>query len=151
MLTRACLYRLKTQKGSPSMTTRVKKIMVIGAGQMGSGIAQVAAQSGLTVVLNDIKPEFTDRGLTTIRNSLSRFVQKGKLPEDEMTAILGRIIPSNSLEDGKDCDMAIEAATENMQIKLDIFRQLDEILPAHAILASNTSSLPITEIAAVTK
>jgi 3-hydroxybutyryl-CoA dehydrogenase len=133
------------------MANRIKKIMVIGAGQMGNGIAQVAALSGLSVVLNDIRLEFAEKGLKNIENSLSKFVQKGKLSEQDMNDTLGRITLSTNLEDAKDADMAIEAATENMEIKLGIFRKLDEILPSHAILASNTSSLPITEIGAVTK
>ncbi len=118
---------------------------------MGNGIAQVAAQAGLEVVLNDIKQEFVERGFSNIRKNLLRNVEKGRLSGDAMESVLGHITLSTSLQDGHDCDMAIEAATENMEIKLNIFRQLDEILPAHAILASNTSSLPITEIAAVTK
>lgn len=129
----------------------VKKIMVIGAGQMGGGIAQVAAQAGISVVLNDIKEEFVQRGLGIITKNLERTVAKGKLSEEDKSAILGRIIPSTSLNDAKDVDLVIEAAVENMSIKTQIFKQLDEICPPHTILASNTSSLPITEIAAVTK
>lgn len=118
---------------------------------MGSGIAQVAAQAGLQVVLNDIKEEFVQRGLGVITKNLTRDVQKGRKTQDEMDAILSRIQPSTSLEDAKDVDFVVEAAVENMEIKTKIFQQLDEIAPAHAILASNTSSLPITEVAAVTK
>lgn len=128
----------------------VKKIMVVGAGQMGGGIAQVAAQAGITVVLNDIKPEFVDRGLGIITKNLERSVAKGKLAEEVKNAIIGRIIKSTSLEDASDVDVVIEAAIENMAIKAEIFKTLDKVTPAHAILASNTSSLPITEIAAVT-
>lgn len=127
------------------------KILVIGAGQMGGGIAQVAAQAGINVVLNDIKEEFVQRGLGVITKNLERNVAKGRLTEEEKSAILGRIKPSISLNDGSDVDLVIEAAVENMSIKAQIFKQLDEICPAHTILASNTSSLPITEIAAVTK
>ncbi|MFZ3171473.1 MAG: 3-hydroxybutyryl-CoA dehydrogenase [Carboxydocellales bacterium] len=129
----------------------VKKIMVIGAGQMGGGIAQVAAQAGISVVLNDIKEEFVQRGLGIITKNLERNVAKGKLSEEDKSAILGRITPSTSLNDAKDVDFVIEAAVENMSIKAQIFKQLDEICPPHTILATNTSSLPITEIAAVTK
>ncbi len=129
----------------------IKKIMVIGAGQMGSGIAQVAAIAGCEVVLNDIKDEFVQRGLGIIDKNLSRNVSKGRLDEAGKTAILGRIKPSVALTDAADVDLVIEAAIENMEIKGKIFRDLDSITPAHAILASNTSSLPITEIAAVTK
>lgn len=129
----------------------VKKFMVVGAGQMGSGIAQVAAQAGLQVVLNDIKEEFVQRGIGVITKNLTRDVEKGRKSQEEKEAILSRIQPSTSLEDAKDVDFVVEAAVENMEIKSQVFKQLDKIAPAHAILASNTSSLPITEIAAVTK
>ncbi len=132
------------------MISEIQKIMVVGSGQMGSGIAQVAAQSGLSVILNDVCEEYAVKGLQTITKSLSRFVQKEKLSEQDKETIIGRISLSTQLDDASTCDMAIEAATENMEIKLNIFRKLDAILPKHAILASNTSSLPITEIAAVT-
>ncbi|MBN6187110.1 3-hydroxybutyryl-CoA dehydrogenase [Aneurinibacillus sp. BA2021] len=128
----------------------VKKFMVIGAGQMGSGIAQVAAQAGLEVVLHDIKEEFVQRGLGVITKNLTRDVEKGRKTEEEKQAVLSRITPSTDLANAKDVDFVVEAAVENMAIKSEIFKQLDEIAPPHAILASNTSSLPITEIAAVT-
>ncbi|MFZ5591388.1 MAG: 3-hydroxybutyryl-CoA dehydrogenase [Bacillota bacterium] len=129
----------------------IKKIMVVGAGQMGSGIAQVAAAAGFAVVLNDIKDEFVQRGLGIINKNLSRDVQKGRLDEGQKAEILARLTPSTSLSDAADCDLVIEAAIENMDIKSKIFKDLDQICPAHTILATNTSSLPITEIAAVTK
>lgn len=129
----------------------VKKIMVIGAGQMGSGIAQVAAVAGCEVILNDIKDEFVNRGLGTIQKNLDRNVSKGRLDAVEKDAILNRLTPSTSLQDARDVDLVIEAAVENMEIKSKIFKDLDEITPEHTILATNTSSLPITEIAAVTK
>jgi len=129
---------------------QVKKVMVVGAGQMGSGIAQVSAVAGLEVVLNDIKDEFVQRGLGNIEKNLGRDVSKGRLDEAGKEAILKRIQPSTSLQDAGDVDIVIEAAVENMEIKSKIFRELDSITPAHAILATNTSSLPITEIAAVT-
>lgn len=132
------------------MAKRIQKLMVIGSGQMGNGIAQVAAQAGLDVLMNDVKQEFAERGLATIAKNLSRNVEKGRMTEEEKSAVLARISLSTSLDDAKDVDMAIEAATENMEIKMNIFRQLDAIAPAGALLASNTSSLPITEIAAVT-
>jgi len=129
----------------------IKKVMVIGAGQMGSGIAQVAAAAGYEVVLNDIKDEFVQRGLGIIEKNLGRDVAKGRLEESAKAAMLGRIKPSIVLKDAAEVDIVIEAAVENMEIKGNIFRELDNIAPAHAILATNTSSLPITEIAAVTK
>ena len=128
----------------------IKKVMVIGAGQMGGGIAQVCAQAGFDVKLNDIKEESYQKGLAVITKNLSRNVEKGRMTEDEKTAVLGRITKSLDLQDAADVDIIIEAAVENMDIKRSIFAQLDEIAPAHAILASNTSSLPITEIAAAT-
>ncbi|MEY9974565.1 3-hydroxybutyryl-CoA dehydrogenase [Lysinibacillus sp. RC46] len=128
----------------------IQKVMVIGAGQMGSGIAQVCAQAGYDVKLNDMKQEFFERGLGVITKNLTRDVEKGRKTEDEKAAILGRINMSLDLEDASDVDIIIEAAVENMEVKQSIFKQIDQIAPAHAILATNTSSLPITEIAAVT-
>ncbi|SEN46452.1 3-hydroxybutyryl-CoA dehydrogenase [Mesobacillus persicus] len=128
----------------------MERIMVIGAGQMGSGIAQVCAQAGYEVTLNDLKAEFVERGLGVIKKNLSRQVDKGKMTAEELDKVLGRITASNDLQDAKSVDLVIEAAVENMDIKTKIFAQLDEIAPEHTILASNTSSLPITEIAAAT-
>jgi len=130
---------------------KVEKVMVIGAGQMGSGIAQVCAQAGYEVLMNDLKDEFVQRGLAVITKNLSRQVEKGRLTEGEKSEILSRLKPSTNLADASDVDLCIEAAVENMAIKTDIFKQLDEITKDHVILASNTSSLPITEIAAATK
>ncbi|MBN6885009.1 3-hydroxybutyryl-CoA dehydrogenase [Cytobacillus horneckiae] len=129
---------------------KVKKVMVIGAGQMGSGIAQVCAQAGYSVYMNDIKQEFVERGLGVIKKNLSRQVEKDRMSAEEMEGILARFTPSTTLQDASDVDLVIEAAVENMEIKSQIFSELDEIAPEHAILASNTSSLPITEIAAAT-
>jgi len=128
----------------------IKKALVVGAGQMGGGIAQVLAAAGVDVVLNDIKPEFLERGLQVIGKNLIRDVEKGRKTEEEVTAILARIHPSTNMGDAFDAQLAIEAATENMDIKKAIFKSMDEVLPPGAILATNTSSLPITEIAAVT-
>ncbi|NMD70029.1 3-hydroxybutyryl-CoA dehydrogenase [Bacillus sp. DNRA2] len=129
----------------------VQTIMVIGAGQMGSGIAQVCAQAGYKVFLNDLKQEFVERGLGGISKNLSRNVEKGRITAETRDGILANITPSTNLQDAAKVDLVIEAAVENMEIKSKIFAQLDEITPAHTILASNTSSLPITEIAAATK
>jgi 3-hydroxybutyryl-CoA dehydrogenase len=129
---------------------RIEKVMVVGSGQMGSGIAQVLAQSGYQVVMNDIKEDFVQKGLQKIAKILDRDIQKGRKTDEEKAALLSRITVSTNLEDANDVQLVIEAATENKEIKLEIFRKLDEIAPKDAILASNTSSLPITEIAAVT-
>ena len=128
----------------------INRIMVIGAGQMGGGIAQVAAQSGLQVVLNDIRGEFVDRGLSFMNKVLERNVAKGKMTAGEKDAALGRITPSTTLDDAATVDFVIEAASENMTIKSQIFKTLDQVAKPGVILATNTSSLPITEIAAVT-
>ncbi|WP_286925096.1 MULTISPECIES: 3-hydroxybutyryl-CoA dehydrogenase [Lysinibacillus] len=128
----------------------IQKVMVIGAGQMGSGIAQVCAQAGYEVKLNDMKQEFFERGLGVITKNLSRDVEKGRKTEEEKATILSRIKMSLDLQDASNVDIIIEAAVENMEVKQSIFKQIDQIAPAHAILATNTSSLPITEIAAVT-
>lgn len=128
----------------------IKKIMVVGSGQMGSGIAQVMAQNGYDVILNDIKEEFVQKGLEKISKQLDRDVQKGRRTEEEKQDILNRFTLSTEYKDAADVQLVIEAATENKTIKLDIFKQLGEIAPAETILASNTSSLSITEIARAT-
>ncbi|OZM56748.1 3-hydroxybutyryl-CoA dehydrogenase [Lottiidibacillus patelloidae] len=128
----------------------VTNIMVIGAGQMGGGIAQVCAMAGYNVFLNDLNDDALARGLAVITKNLSRQVEKGRMTEEDKLATLGRITNTTTLESAKEVDLVIEAAVENMDIKTKIFAQLDEIAPAHTILATNTSSLPITEIAAAT-
>jgi 3-hydroxybutyryl-CoA dehydrogenase len=129
----------------------MNRIMVIGAGQMGGGIAQVAAAAGLQVRLNDIKQEFIDKGIANISRLLAKDVSKGKKTEAEKAQTLGNIIPSLDLGQAADCEVVIEAAVEKLSIKQDIFRQLDAVCPPGVILASNTSSLPITELASVVK
>ncbi|MFJ7994349.1 3-hydroxybutyryl-CoA dehydrogenase [Peribacillus frigoritolerans] len=129
----------------------IQKVMVIGAGQMGSGIAQVCAMSGYEVLLHDLKDEYVEKGLGTIAKNLSRQVEKGKMESEEKDAILSRLTSSTNLKNAAAVDLVIEAAVENMEIKTRLFAELDEITPRHVILASNTSSLPITEIAAATK
>ncbi len=129
----------------------IKNFGVIGAGQMGSGIAQVAAQTGFNVILNDINMDFVKRGIGNIEKNLTRSVEKGKLKEEEKQAILGRITGTDKLDDFKDADIVVEAATENVQLKLEIFKKLDVITRPEVILASNTSSISITKIGSVTK
>ncbi|MDI3327790.1 MAG: 3-hydroxybutyryl-CoA dehydrogenase [Alicyclobacillaceae bacterium] len=128
----------------------IDRILVVGAGQMGSGIAQVAAQTGLTVWLQDVAEEYVQRGLARIRDNLDRQVEKGRMSADERDSILGRIRPITRLEDGRDVPLVIEAVTENLAVKKEIFKILDRLCPPETILASNTSSLPITEMAAAT-
>ncbi|WP_047983814.1 3-hydroxybutyryl-CoA dehydrogenase [Ornithinibacillus californiensis] len=128
----------------------MKTVMVIGAGQMGAGIAQVCAQSGYQVFLNDMNEAALEKGMKNIEKLLSRAVDKGRMTETEKVDTLARLTPSTSLQDAQNCDLVIEAVVENMDVKESVFKQLDEITPAHAILASNTSSLPITEIASAT-
>ncbi|EEM93208.1 3-hydroxybutyryl-CoA dehydrogenase [Bacillus thuringiensis] len=129
----------------------VQNIVVIGAGQMGSGIAQVCAMAGYDVKVQDLKKEQLDRGLAIITKNLVRQVEKGRMKEEEKEATLNRLTVTLDLDCVKEADLIIEAAVEKMDIKKKIFANLDEIAPEHAILATNTSSLPITEIAAVTK
>jgi len=129
----------------------VQKIVVIGAGQMGSGIAQVCAMAGYDVKVQDLKQEQLDRGMAIITKNLARQVEKGRMKEEEKEATLNRLTVTLDLDCVKEADLIIEAAVEKMDIKKKIFANLDEIAPEHAILATNTSSLPITEIAAVTK
>ncbi|MED1864815.1 3-hydroxybutyryl-CoA dehydrogenase [Fictibacillus nanhaiensis] len=128
----------------------IQNIMVIGAGQMGSGIAQVCAQAGYSVVLHDMQEEFVQKGIGIISKNLNRSVEKGRLDESEKEAILSRITASVSLDNASNADLVIEAVVENMDVKTQLFKMLDQYAPAHTILASNTSSLPITEIAAAT-
>lgn len=129
----------------------VKVFGVVGAGQMGNGIAHVAAASGLQVIMNDIKQEFVDKGLNTIGKNLDRAVSKGKMTAQEKAEILGRIKGSTSLADFKDADFVVEAVIENFELKRNVFQTLDEVLPPSGILASNTSSISITKLAACTK
>lgn len=124
--------------------------MVIGAGQMGSGIAQVCAMAGYNVVLQDLKDEFLECGLGVINKNLQRQVDKERMTANEKEAILTHLTTSTEITSASDVDLVIEAAIENMDIKSRIFQQLDKIAPKHTILATNTSSLPITEIAATT-
>ncbi len=128
----------------------VKTFGVIGAGQMGNGIAQIAAMSGLNVIMNDISEEFVQRGMNTITKILSRGVDKGKMSEDDKNAVLERIQPSTGLKDMAAADFVVEAAIEREDIKFQIFKDIDTICGAGAILATNTSSIPIGRIAAQT-
>jgi len=129
----------------------VKVFGVIGAGQMGNGIAYVAATAGLQVIMNDVKQEFVDKGLKTIESNLARAVSKGKMTEDEKSQIIGRIRPSIDLADFQDADFVVEAIIEDLELKRTVFRTLDDVVSPGKVLASNTSSISITKLAASTK
>ena len=129
----------------------IKTLGVVGAGQMGSGIAQVAAASGLSVLMSDIKEEFVERGFSAIDKSLGRIVKKGSLSEEDKGAILDRIEGTTTISDMAKAQFVVEAATEEETLKLDIFRELDESCQEGIVLSSNTSSISITKIAGATK
>ncbi|NLC52037.1 MAG: 3-hydroxybutyryl-CoA dehydrogenase, partial [Firmicutes bacterium] len=127
------------------------KILVVGAGTMGAGIAQVAAQAGYEVFLQDITEQYVNKGKKNIASSLERMAKKGKLEPAQVAEITGRIQGIVDLEQAKEADFVIEAALENLEVKEKIFRNLDQIVKPEAILASNTSSLSITALGAATK
>ncbi|ADC65164.1 3-hydroxybutyryl-CoA dehydrogenase [Ferroglobus placidus DSM 10642] len=130
----------------------VKVVGVLGAGTMGSGIAQVCAMAGFEVILRDLEERFLERGMENIKKSLSKFVEKGKISEDEMKATLERIKTTTKLEDFENVDVVIEAIIEDMEAKKAVFRELSNIVKREdAIFASNTSTLSITEMASVTR
>lgn len=129
----------------------IQLIGVVGAGQMGNGIAQVAATKGLQVLLTDISEESLKKGLLTIESSLDRLIKKGALPSDEKAKIIGRIKTAKDMAAQQNSDVVIEAATENVELKLKIFKELDGLCKKEALLCSNTSSISITKIAAATK
>ncbi|WP_449280224.1 3-hydroxybutyryl-CoA dehydrogenase [Litoribrevibacter euphylliae] len=128
----------------------MSKVCVIGAGTMGAGIAQAFASKGFQVVLRDIQQEFIDRGLAGIQKNLARLVAKEKLSQDQSDAIFSNLTGSTDIQDAADCDLIVEAAVENMNIKKQIFAELDAICSEKTIFATNTSSLSITEVAAAT-
>ena len=129
----------------------IQTVMVIGAGQMGGGIAQVMAAAGRKTYMNDVNIDIVNSRLAFIEKLLTKDVSKGKITEEQKAATMANLIPSTDLHDAASCDLVVEAIVENMDIKAKVFSQLDEICKPSCILASNTSSLPITEIAAHTK
>ncbi|MBE6051232.1 MAG: 3-hydroxybutyryl-CoA dehydrogenase [Clostridium sp.] len=129
----------------------MKKVFVLGAGTMGSGIVQAFAQKGCEVIVRDIKDEFVQRGIAGITKGLEKRVARGKMTEEDKDAILSRISGTTDMKLAADADLVVEAAIENMKIKKEIFAELDEICKPETILASNTSSLSITEVASATK
>jgi 3-hydroxybutyryl-CoA dehydrogenase len=126
------------------------KVLILGAGTMGSGIAQAFVQSGHEVIIRDIKDEYVDKGIAGIDKNLSRSVKKERITEEDKIAVLEKISGTTDINAAEDVDLVVEAAVENMEIKRKIFAELDEICKPEAILASNTSSLSITEIAGAT-
>jgi 3-hydroxybutyryl-CoA dehydrogenase len=129
----------------------IKIIGVVGAGQMGNGIAQVAAYSGLRVVMSDIGDSFVQKGLGTISKNLDRMVEKGKIPSGKRDEVKGRIKGTIQIQDMAEVDFVVEAATENESLKLDIFKEVDQVCKKEVILSSNTSSISITKIASATQ
>ncbi|MCX5847753.1 MAG: 3-hydroxyacyl-CoA dehydrogenase NAD-binding domain-containing protein [Deltaproteobacteria bacterium] len=130
----------------------MQNVCVLGAGLMGSGIAQVCAQAGFQVTMRDIEQRFIDAGMNTIKKNLSRDVEKGKKTQEEMTAILGRIKPTLTLKEAAaNADVVVEVVIEVMDVKKQVYKELEEIVPAHCLFFTNTSGLSITEMAAITK
>jgi 3-hydroxybutyryl-CoA dehydrogenase len=129
----------------------IQKVGVVGCGLMGSGIAQVSAAAGYSTTVMEVEEKLLQHGLDRIGTGLGRLVEKGKMPEAERTALLGRLHGTTRLADLGACDVVIEAATENLDVKKRVFAELDARLPAHAILASNTSSITIIDLAAATR
>jgi 3-hydroxybutyryl-CoA dehydrogenase len=130
---------------------QITKVGVVGCGLMGSGIAEVTAKAGYNVVVSEVNKDFLDRGMANIKNSMAKAVERGRMKEEEMKAALSRIQGTITTNDFKDCQLVIEAAIENMELKKKTFAELDKICPPEAILASNTSCLSIMDIAMATK
>ncbi|MEF8757076.1 MAG: 3-hydroxyacyl-CoA dehydrogenase NAD-binding domain-containing protein [Halobacteriales archaeon] len=128
----------------------IERIGVVGSGTMGSGIAQVAATAGYEVVMRDIEEEFVERGFDTIEGSLARFVERDRLTEGEADAVVDRIEGTTEMAALEDCDLVVEAVVEDMDVKQDVFEELDERLPGDVLLATNTSTLSITSLASAT-
>src|SRR6266540_2428004 len=127
------------------------RLAVVGAGLMGSGIVQVAAQAGWDVALRDLDEAAVQRGLSAVHSSLERFVAKGTIPQDVAEAALARITPTTDLDAAADADVVVEAVFEQIEVKHEVFRALDRICKSGAVLATNTSAIPITQIASVTQ
>jgi 3-hydroxybutyryl-CoA dehydrogenase len=128
---------------------QVKKVIVVGSGMMGGGISQVCAQAGMTVFLNDVSRDALVKAIQNIEWSVGKFIEKGKLVEEKET-IIGRITPMQDLDNAQDADLAIEAVYEQLELKQRIFEELDKICAPHTLLASNTSAIPISDLAAMT-
>ncbi|HEY0672791.1 MAG TPA: 3-hydroxybutyryl-CoA dehydrogenase [Longimicrobiales bacterium] len=129
----------------------VRRVAVLGCGLMGSGIAEISAKAGLETWVREVNDQFAEKGKASITKSLDKAVEKGKLESNARDAALGKLKFTTSLQDLKDCDLIIEAVTEDLQLKNEMFRTLDEVCPPHTIFASNTSSLTVADMAAATK
>ena len=130
---------------------KINKIGIIGAGQMGHGIALVAAKAGFNVILRDIKDDYVKKGLSRIERFLDKSIEKGKMTDDEKKKILSKVTGTTKLEEFRDVDLVIEAIFENVKVKKDLFKELDNICKKEAIFSSNTSTIPITDLASATK
>jgi len=133
------------------MSTGISRIGVVGAGTMGNGIAQLFAMAGRQVVMRDLKPQFVDRGMATITSSLDRLASRGKLTAEDRDGALARVKPTIEMSDLADCDLVVEAVLEDYEIKASVLRELDEICAPTTIFATNTSSISVTKLAAVSK
>jgi 3-hydroxybutyryl-CoA dehydrogenase len=129
----------------------IKKVFVVGSGLMGGGIAQVTAFAGYQVKMHDIKEEFTAKGMEAIKASLGKFLSKEKITQEQHDAALANLTTTTDLGDASDCDLVVEAVFENLDVKKEVFGKLDEVCPEHTILATNTSAIPISSIAAATR
>jgi 3-hydroxybutyryl-CoA dehydrogenase len=139
---------MSTQQAG-SIASNVTNVGVIGAGTMGHGIAQVFAQSGFDVKLNDVSLDLINGGIRRIEGNLSRYIEKGRMSQDEKKEVLSRILPTTSLDEFRDREFVVEAVLEKIEVKRDVFKKLDRICGKDIVLASNTSSIPITELAAL--
>jgi len=128
----------------------IQKVGMVGFGQMGTGIAQVSASAGYEVFAYDLKSDFLDKGIARITKNLDKAIEKGKISDDDKSNVLGKIKTTTALADLAECDLVLEAVVENMQTKIDLWRQLDDTIKKEAIFASNTSSLSITDMSAAT-
>jgi 3-hydroxybutyryl-CoA dehydrogenase len=129
----------------------IKNVFVVGSGLMGGGIAQVSAVAGYKVKMHDVKEEFTAKGLEAIKGSLGKFLSKEKITQEKHDAALANLTTTTDLKDAADADLVVEAVFEDLEVKGKVFGELDEVCPAHTILATNTSAIPISSIAAATK
>ena len=146
------LYKRRALDFSELINMEIKKVCVIGSGTMGNGIAQVSAQSGYETTMVDVKQEFLDRAMNTVKTSLGKFVEKGKMKQEEMHETLARLHTSLDIKEAtKDADYVIEAVFERVDIKLPVLQQIAETCPEHTIIASNTSGIPVSLLASTTK